>query len=92
MTAVVSKPDRGAPIVQDGVASEYLQTFFDDLQNAANGNPQINLASYTVAAPGLPDVTTTPGLIFVSDESGGSVPAFSDGTNWRRVTDRAIVT
>jgi hypothetical protein len=30
-------------------------------------------------------------LIFVHDEAGGAVPCFSDGTNWRRVTDRAIV-
>ncbi len=30
-------------------------------------------------------------MIYVSDESGGAVPAFSDGTNWRRCTDRAIV-
>lgn len=30
-------------------------------------------------------------LIFVSDEAGGAVPAFTDGVNWRRVTDRAIV-
>ena len=32
-----------------------------------------------------------PSLIYVTDEAGGAVPAFSDGTNWRRVTDRAIV-
>jgi len=31
-------------------------------------------------------------LIFIYDESGGAIPAFSDGTNWRRVTDRAIAT
>lgn len=30
-------------------------------------------------------------IIFVNDETGGSVLAFSDGTNWRRVTDRAVV-
>ena len=30
-------------------------------------------------------------LIFVSDEAGGAVPVFTDGVNWRRVTDRAIV-
>ena len=30
-------------------------------------------------------------FIFVTDEAGGSIPAFSDGTNWRRVTDRAVV-
>lgn len=30
-------------------------------------------------------------MILVTDEVGGAVPAFSDGTNWRRVTDRAVV-
>jgi hypothetical protein len=30
-------------------------------------------------------------FVYCSNESGGAVPAFSDGTNWRRVTDRAIV-
>jgi hypothetical protein len=47
------------------------------------------LPSYTVAT--LPAVGTAGGVIYVSDESGGAVPAFSDGTNWRRVTDRAVV-
>jgi len=47
------------------------------------------LESYTVA--GVPAATTAGQMIFVSDESGGAVPAFSDGTNWRRVTDRAVV-
>lgn len=31
------------------------------------------------------------GLIYVSDETGGATVAFSDGTNWRRVQDRAVV-
>ena len=40
----------------------------------------------------LPDAAMNPGLlIYVSDEAGGAVPAFSDGANWRRVTDRAVV-
>lgn len=30
-------------------------------------------------------------IIYVTDEAGGAVPAFSDGTDWRRVTDRAVV-
>lgn len=30
-------------------------------------------------------------MIHVSNEAGGAVIAFSDGTNWRRVTDRAVV-
>lgn len=50
----------------------------------------LQLPSYTVAT--VPSaVTYARGLIYVSDETGGAVPAFSDGTNWRRVTDRAII-
>jgi hypothetical protein len=30
-------------------------------------------------------------IVFVSNETGGAVLAFSDGTDWRRVTDRTIV-
>lgn len=29
--------------------------------------------------------------IFVVDDVGGPTPAFSDGTSWRRVTDRAVI-
>lgn len=45
--------------------------------------------SYTVA--GAPSAATAAGIIYVSNETGGAVLAFSDGTNWRRVTDRAII-
>ncbi len=50
-----------------------------------------NFPSYTVA--GLPSASTAGAgaAIYVSDETGGAVLAFSDGTNWRRCTDRAIV-
>lgn len=30
-------------------------------------------------------------IVYVSDAAGGAVTAFSDGTNWRRMTDRTIV-
>lgn len=33
----------------------------------------------------------TYGIVYVTDDVGGAIPAFSDGTNWRRVTDRAII-
>lgn len=36
-------------------------------------------------------VNSGSGIIYVTDDVGGSVIAFSDGTNWRRVTDRAII-
>jgi hypothetical protein len=53
---------------------------------------QLVIPSYTVAQ--LANLSAAPAAQFVycSDESGGAVPAFSDGTNWRRVTDRAVVT
>ena len=38
-----------------------------------------------------PDTTGRAAYVYVSDESGGSTLAFSDGTNWRRVQDRNIV-
>jgi len=46
--------------------------------------------TYTVTT--LPPANPQAQIIFVSNESGGAVLAFSDGTNWRRCTDRAIVT
>lgn len=45
--------------------------------------------SYVVA--NLPDSSVAGQMIYVSDETGGAVMAFSDGSNWRRITDRAIV-
>jgi hypothetical protein len=48
----------------------------------------VEVPTSTVA--GVP--TATAGRIaYISDESGGAVLAFADGTNWRRSTDRAIV-
>lgn len=39
----------------------------------------------------LPSATLAGQLAFLTDETGGPVLAFSDGTDWRRTTDRAIV-
>lgn len=53
------------------------------------GGP-VGLKSYTVAS--VPAANVAAGqTIYVSNESGGAVLAFSDGTNWLRVTDRAII-
>lgn len=60
------------------------QRFFQTAYVEAN-----QVKSFTVAT--LPDVTQPGQMIYVSDEAGGAVLAFSDGTNWRRSTDRAIV-
>lgn len=50
---------------------------------------RLGLKGFTVGT--LPAVASVGQFIYVLDEAGGPVPAFSDGTNWRRVTDRAIV-
>ncbi len=47
------------------------------------------LQEFTVAT--LPDPETYRGLIYVTDETGGFTLAFSDGSDWRRVQDRAVV-
>ncbi len=51
------------------------------------GYPEV--IEYTVAT--LPNTGGGGGFIAVTDETGGYTLAFSDGTNWRRVQDRAIV-
>lgn len=52
-------------------------------------NP-FQVPSFTVAT--VPSASLhSRALIYVSDESGGAVLAFSDNVNWRRVTDRAII-
>jgi hypothetical protein len=49
----------------------------------------VKVGSFTVA--GLPGANPAGQIAFASNEAGGAVLAFSDGTNWRRVTDRAVV-
>jgi len=44
----------------------------------------------TVSVSDLPAVSPAGRLVFCSDETGGSTILFSDGTNWRRMQDRAI--
>ncbi len=50
----------------------------------------VRVGSYTVSA--LPSAAAGAGqLIYVSNAAGGAVLAFSDGANWRRSDDRAVV-
>ena len=89
MTDINSIPDHGAQLVdEDGRARNALQRYFDDITILFNAN-RSGLKDYTVAT--VPAASVGYGLIMVTDEVGGAVPAFSDLTNWRRVTDRAVV-
>jgi len=54
-------------------------------------NGPVRVGAFTVA--GVPSASTSGAgaMIYVSNETGGAVLAYSDGANWRRVTDRAII-
>ena len=61
-----------------------------DANSIAFGLPA-KLPSTTVGTVPSASAAGAGSMIYVSDESGGAVLAFSDGTDWRRVTDRAVV-
>ena len=48
------------------------------------------LPQYAKASLPPPDINVR-GWIYVPDDVGGAVPAFSDGLTWRRCTDRNVV-
>jgi hypothetical protein len=57
---------------------------------------QLNRAFASRIAPtfsktSLPPAVPAGQIIYVPDETGGAVIAFSDGAAWRRVTDRNVV-
>lgn len=69
-------------------AAPWFDKFFQSLERALGAVEA--MPEYTVAT--VPDAANAPrSWIYVSDEAGGAVPAFSDGTDWRRVTDRAVI-
>lgn len=84
----VSPVPRGAVVDKNGVPTQAFSGFLQDVRRALGlWHP---IPSYTVAT--VPDASAHAWkLIGVTDESGGAVVAFSDGTNWRRLTDRAVI-
>ena len=69
--------------------AEVLSRFFREVFQTLNGSLPPRVPVVTVAE--RPSVTPAGRLVVVSNETGGSVLAFTDGTNWRRSTDRAVV-
>ena len=81
---------KGADVLRLSVALSQKSAF------QANVNPVINpgyveFTSHTVAETKAITGAPEGSQVFVTNEVGGSIPAFWDGTNWRRVTDRAII-
>lgn len=69
-------------------APPWLDQVLQSIERALAGVE--TMPSYTVAE--VPDAAARPRQwIYVSNEAGGATPAFSDGTNWRRTSDRAVI-
>jgi hypothetical protein len=61
-----------------------------DPEDEIINNAPMQLVNKTVVQLGSL-VASTGAMVFVTNETDGAIPAFYDGTNWRRVTDRAVV-
>lgn len=73
-----------------GAVSAPWHQFFDRLVKMLSLSRPWELPSYTVA--GVPVAAEHEGsIVYVSNEAGGKTLAFSDGTNWRRVQDRNVI-
>lgn len=80
-------PKYGDVIIEEGRATLEFHNFFEDVFLNLNAP---RLPEYTVST--VPSAVGRQNyLISVSDETGGKTVAFSDGTDWRRVQDRAII-
>jgi len=64
--------------------------WFSAIFDFLTGDRPIKLHEVTVATLPPADENLS-AIIYVSDEVGGAIVAFSDGSDWRRVSDRAVV-
>ncbi|MEO0385036.1 MAG: hypothetical protein AAF234_15935 [Pseudomonadota bacterium] len=76
-----------------GASQDILVSTLQEIEtpNPTTINPIYTPPEFTVATLPSADAYGKGVQVFVSDETGGAVTAFTDGTNWRRVTDRVIV-
>jgi len=52
--------------------------------------PSFTVANLTASSP--VEVTRRTGnMVFCTDETGGAIPCFWDGSDWRRMSDRAVI-
>lgn len=92
MTNRLSLPSAQETVVQNGGFSRFWRVWFERVTRILSGQEPYPLPRYTVAQLGGVDPANWLGaLVYVSDEAGGAVVAYSDGTDWRRLTDRSIV-
>lgn len=98
-----SKPDAGSQIAEDvegmlRITRQY-QTFLDDVEEALNFPtlPAFSVEDLTVTvAPALTPVVPASAnqdvMVMVTDETAGRVPAYSNGSDWKRFSDNTNIT
>lgn len=86
MTALLQEPIGAAIDTTTGATLVGFKSWITRITGFIN---RPTLPSYTVAK--APADGRAGQMIYVTDESGGAVPAFHDGTDWRRCTDRDII-
>lgn len=82
---------------KDGTPSPEGKIYADNINmllDRTGGPTFAYVALPNYAKANLPAASVYPGgaMVFVTDDVGGPVPAFNDGVgNWRRVTDRNVI-
>jgi hypothetical protein len=88
--AISQAPIQNQIVNERGFVPQVWALWFNKLKILLDNSRPFPLTKYTVL--GAPLAADNEGsIIYVSDETGGKTLAFSDGTNWRRVQDRNVV-
>lgn len=75
------------------VFQEHGQRINSNLPLDGDSAMEAPLALQQLAIADLPSASDWEGaLVYVTDDTGGATPAYSDGTDWRRLRDDAVVT
>jgi len=90
MTMLSSPPDDELALDQGGRLTRAWLRWVSRVTRILRGGEPLRVASYKVAT--LPPAAAwSRCVVVVTDETGGETLAVSDGTDWRRVTDLAVV-
>ena len=96
---IESQPQRDEKIVREGGSqTDQIIDFFSDITLRLNEwllGAGVKLPAYTKVPDqenSLPDAVANQQMqIYVLDDVGGPTPAYSDGTDWRRYKDGAVI-
>jgi len=92
-TAATTDATAYATAAQGSTADTALQPNTAVTVESVTATTWAKVGSYTVAGAGTlgADTAGAGAIIYVTDETGGAVLAYSDGTSWRRCTDREVI-